>query len=184
MTQPTNLHARPPHWAIALLERTLPSDSLRDAILGDLHEEFTDDVRHVGDAYARVRCVRRAIGIAAYASFDRFTCRRWVSEDSSSPQIGDAAPLAHAEPPVPVVAGPATMHGVARYAIIALLGFGVLLVGVVGNTMLFSAVEPASVRASSAAGVGGVVLFVACAAAAATIVCAGPRWRLRRVRAS
>lgn len=182
MTYPSELRARPPQWAIALIERTLPRDSMRDAILGDLHEEFGDDVSRVGEALARARCTRRALGIAAHASFDRLLCRSWASEDSPPPRLGDSAAPASAKAPVPVTARAAAMHGVARYAIIALLGFVVLLVGIVGNTMLFSAVEPTSVRATSIAGVGGVVLFVACAAAAAIIVCAGPRWRRRRLR--
>ncbi len=187
MSQPSDVRARPPQWAIALLERTLPRDPLRDAILGDLHEEFVDDVLRVGDALARMRCTRRALGIAAYASFDRLLCRSWVSEDSPSPRLGDASATASAKAPVAAAARAAALQGVARYAIIALLGFVVLLVGIVGNTMLFSAIEPTSaratsVRATSVAGVGGVVLFVACAAAAAIIVCAGPRWRRRRLR--
>jgi len=182
VTHPSDLRARPPQWAIALIERTLPRDSMRDAILGDLHEEFGDDVSRVGEALARVRCTRRARGSAAHASFDRLLCRSWVSEDSPPPRLGDPAAPASAKAPVPVSARAVAMHGIARYAIIALLGFVVLLVGIVGNTMLFSAVGPTSVRATSVAGVGGVVLFVACAAAAAMIVCAGPRWRRRRLR--
>jgi hypothetical protein len=50
----------PPRWTQALLCSTLPCDSIRDAILGDLHEEFLHDVAEVGVRRARVRHVSRA----------------------------------------------------------------------------------------------------------------------------
>lgn len=174
-------HPRPPTWALALLERTIQSDEVRHAILGDLYEEFIGDVRQAGATSARLRCARRSMGIAAYAAFDRLTCRSWVGGDAGAPPLGDAAPPV---PPVSAVAPVATMsgalatRGVAGYAVITFIAFIILLVGIVGNTMLFTATVPHSARVSSAAGVGGVVLFVACAGLAAFIVCAGPRlWR-------
>ena len=71
------------------------------------------------------------------------------------------------------------VFGAAGFSILALV---VVVAGVVVNTMLFSAAQPQSPRASSAAGIGGVALLVACVAIAAVVMCAGPRWRRKRVR--
>jgi len=58
----------------------------------------------------------------------------------------------------------------------------VVVVGVVVNTMLFSAAQPQGARASSAASVGGVALLLACVAIAVIVLCVGPRWRRKRLR--
>ena len=62
-----------------------------------------------------------------------------------------------------------------------LLALFVVVVGVVVNTMIFSAAQVQSARASTAAGVGGVALLVAFVAIAAIVLCVGPRWRRKRL---
>lgn len=69
--------------------------------------------------------------------------------------------------------------GAASFSILALF---VVVVGVVVNTMLFSATQPQSPRASSAAGIGGVALLLACVAIAVIVLCVGPWWRRKRLR--
>jgi hypothetical protein len=58
----------------------------------------------------------------------------------------------------------------------------VVVVGVVVNTMMYSAAQPQTTRVSSAAGIGGVALLLACVAIAAIVLCVGPRWRRKRLR--
>jgi hypothetical protein len=72
-----------------------------------------------------------------------------------------------------------TVLGAAGFPVLALL---VVVVGVVANTMMFSAAQPQSPLASSAAGIGGVALLLACVAIAAIVLCLGPRWRRKRLR--
>jgi hypothetical protein len=69
--------------------------------------------------------------------------------------------------------------GDAGFAVLALF---VLAVGIVVNTMLFSAIESQGPGRSSAAGIGGVILLLACVVVAAVVMCAGPRWRRKRSR--
>ena len=68
------------------------------------------------------------------------------------------------------------------------LALGVLSVGIVANTVLFTTVRHAPAAAAnqdsvliSTIGVGAAVLAVACAGVAAMILCAGPRWLRRRL---
>ena len=69
--------------------------------------------------------------------------------------------------------------GAATFPLLALF---VVAIGVVVNTMMFSAAQPQSPRATSAAGIGGVALLAACVAIAAIVLCVGPRWRRKRLR--
>jgi len=172
----------PPRWTQALLCSTLPCDSIRDAILGDLHEEFLHDVAEVGVRRARVRHVSRATGIAVRASFDSVICRSWVSTEpvAEARRATVSGPAnAVAGLPLVVLRRVRAVLGAASFSILALF---VVVVGVVVNTMLFSAAQPQGARASSAAGIGGVALLVACIAIAVVVLCVGPRWRRKRLR--
>ena len=125
MTHASHSLLEPPRWTHAVLRFALSCDAMRDAILGDLHEEFLHDLAEVG--------VRRTRAIVGAATFP-------------------------------------------------LLALFVVAIGVVVNTMMFSAAQPQSPRATSAAGIGGVALLAACVAIAAIVLCVGPRWRRKRLR--
>jgi hypothetical protein len=156
----------------------LPCDPMRDAILGDLHEEFVRDVGEVGPRRARMRHVSRAAGIMTHALSDSAIRRSWVSREPAAGTMRDAASAAAQLQDVAVsraVAG--HVRGIAAYAGFAALALSVLVVGIVVNTMLFSATGPQGGHMSSAAGIGGVALLLACVAIAAVVMCAGPRWR-------
>ena len=182
MTRAFQSLLEPPRWTQALLRFALSCDSMRDAILGDLHEEFTHDLAEVGVRRARLRHVSRTTGIATRALFDSAICRSWVStEPAGEAGRGAGSGPAHAaggSPPV-VLRRTRAIVGAASFPILALF---VVVVGVVVNTMMFSAAQPQSPRASSAAGIGGVALLVACVAIAAIVLCVGPRWRRKRLR--
>ena len=183
MTRASHSLLEPPRWTQALLRFALPSDSMRDAILGDLHEEFLQDVADVGARRARLRHVSRATGIAARALFDSAICRGWVSTEPAGEAgrgavSGPANAAAGGSPPV-VLRRARAVVGVASFPLLALL---VVVVGVVVNTMMFSAAQPQSPRVSSAAGIGGLALLLACVAIAAIVLCVGPRWRRKRLR--
>lgn len=160
----------PPRWARAVLLFALPCDSMRDAILGDLHEEFLDDATECGPRSARARYVRRAAGIVVRAAYDALIWREWVSAD----------PVA-TEPPA-VVKSAARSRAAGSFASFVAVALVVLGAAVVVNTMLFSANQARGPHGLSAAGIGGVVLLVACVGIGAVIVCAGPRWRRNRRR--
>jgi hypothetical protein len=156
---------------------------MRDAILGDLHEEFLQDVADVGARRARLRHVSRTTGVAARALFDSAICRGWVSTEPAGEAgrgavSGPANAAAGGSPPV-VLRRARAVVGVASFPLLALL---VVVVGVVVNTMMFSAAQPQSPRVSSAVGIGGVALLLACVAIAAIVLCVGPRWRRKRLR--
>ena len=183
MTRASHSLLEPPRWTQALLRFALPSDSMRDAILGDLHEEFLQDVADVGARRARLRHVSRATGIAARAVFDSAICRSWVSTEPAAEArraaVSGAANPAFGGAPRVVLRRVRAVFGAARFSILALV---VVVVGVVGNTMMFSAAHPQSPRASSAAGIGGLALLLACVAIAAIVLCVGPRWHRKRLR--
>lgn len=174
---------QPPRWMEPLLVCALPCASMRDVILGDLHEEFVHDVAQVGVRQARIRYVRRTAGIVAHAASDSLTFRSWAgAEQSASPRATvSACPAAGAlgVPRLSVYARARTVGGDAGFAVLALF---VLAVGIVVNTMLFTAIEPQGPRVSSAAGIGGVALLLACVVIAAIVMCAGPRWRRKPPR--
>src|SRR4051812_34428073 len=69
----------PPRWTRALLELALPGDPMREAILGDLHEEFMHDVLEMDVRRVRVRHAQRCAGIVTRALLDAAICRNWVS---------------------------------------------------------------------------------------------------------
>lgn len=159
---------QPPRWARAVLHFALPCDPIRDAILGDLHEEFLDDATDGGPRLARARYVRRTAGIVVRALYDALIWREWVS-----------AAAVEAQPQATVRSAPrgGAAGSFAGFVAVALI---VLAAAVVVNTMLFSANQARGAHGSSAAGVGGVVLLIACVGIGAVIMCAGPRWRKRR----
>jgi hypothetical protein len=169
-----------PRWTQALLRFALPCDSTRNAILGDLYEEFAHDVAEVGVRRARLRHLSRTTGITARALFDSAVCRDWVSAEPS-----DRGTTSNPVNPAAGGSGSVALRrtravvGAAGFPLLALF---VVVVGVVVNTMMFSAAEPQSPRASSAAGIGGVALLLACVAIAAIVLCVGPRWRRKRLR--
>ena len=158
---------------------------MRDAILGDLHEEFLRDLADVGVRRARLRHVSRTSGIAARALFDSAICRGWVSTEPAAGEAGRATVSGDTKAPaggsLVALRRARTVLGAASFPLLALV---VVAVGVVANTMMFSAAQPRSPRATSAAGIGGVALLVACVAIAAVVLCVGPRWRRRRLRAA
>lgn len=149
---------------------------MRDAILGDLHEEFLDDAMRHGTRAARARYVQRTAGVVIRALSDAMIWREWVS----------TAPVAGAQL-VAESSRPASHHragsagGFAGFVIVALV---VLVLAVVVNTMLFSATSAHHSHTSSAAGIGGVALLVASVGLGAIVVCAGPRWRRRHLSRS
>ena len=161
---------QPPRWARAFLLFALPCDPIRDAILGDLHEEFLDDAEERGVRLARARYVRRTAGIVAHALSDAMIWREWVSTGPV------AAPQ---QPPAKIPARSGAAGAFAGFVVVALV---VLAMGVVVNTILFSATQARGTHGSSAAGIGGVTLLVACVGIGAVVVCAGPRWRRNRRR--
>lgn len=180
MTRASGSFLEPPRWTQALLRFALPCDSTRDAILGDLYEEFTHDLADVGVRRARLRQVSRTTGIAARALFDSAICRGWVSAEpgvsetgrpTTNPGVGGGRPV--------VLRRTRAVIGAASFPLIALF---VVVVGVVVNTMMFSAAQPDGSRGAPAVGIGGVALLLAFVALAAVILCLGPRWRRKRLR--
>lgn len=169
----------PPRWPRAALYIVLPSDPMRDAIVGDLHEEFLKDTAQAGLQSARARYAGRAAGIVMHAAVDFLRLRSWVS---TSP----APAPARAAAAVPTVALLAHARGITADALFVVLALAVLVAGIAINTIMFSAVR-GNLPATAAQGpvppalaVGGVVLLLACAGLAAVVLCAGPRWRRRR----
>ena len=162
---------QPPRWARALLRLALPCDPMRDAILGDLHEEFLEDATERGSRSARARYVRRVAGIVVRAISDAMIWREWVSTGPVA-----EAQLVTPSSPRPVQAHSSAAGGFAGLVAIALV---VLVGAVVVNTMLFSATAGHHAHASSAAGIGGVALLIGCVGLGAIVVCVGPRWRRR-----
>ena len=172
---------QPPRWAQALLRFAVPCDPMRDAILGDLHEEFTHDVAQAGVQRARVRYVRRSAGIVAHALSDAVICRSWVSTVPAVPPQ-HATGSSHAGNGEGRASASGRVRGTGSDAGFAVVALFVVVVAIVVNTMLFSATQARGPRVSSAAGIGGVVLLVACVTIAAVVICAGPRWRRNRKR--
>ena len=171
MTDVEEAFLQPPRLARAFLVFALPSDPIRDAILGDLHEEFLDDASTRGVQSARVRYARRTVSILVRAVCDAVICREWVSTGpAAAPQLvtetsrGGPQPRARAA------------SGFAGFVVVALI---VLVLGVVVNTILFSATAARHTHASSAASIGGVAVLVASVIVGAVVMCAGPRWRKR-----
>lgn len=161
----------PPRWARAFVLLALPCDPIRDAILGDLHEEFLDDAAGHGVRSARARYVRRTAGIGARALMDAVMWREWVS--------GDEVVAPSRVPATHRARGRGAAGSFAGFVVLALF---VLTGAAVVNTLLFSASRARGGHGSSAAGVGAVVLLVACVGIGAVVVCVGPRWRQGRRR--
>ena len=157
----------PPRWPLAALRAALPRDAVGDAIVGDLHEEFVLDAAHLGASRARTLYWQRAASVVARATFDELRLRSWASDTPTVTALPAAPKLSR----VRVGAG----LGVGAVA------FAVLGVGIVANTVLFSAVRGAPRQAlPSAVGIGGTALALLSAGIAAVVLCAGPRWLRRR----
>jgi hypothetical protein len=153
---------------------------MRDAIVGDLHEEFLDDVVERGARSARGRYVRRTAGIVVRALSDAMIRREWVSTGPvATPQLIPEGSRRKSQRGASSSAHVSTAGGFAMLVVVAII---VLALAVVVNTILFSANAARQTHASSAAGIGGVALLVGCVAFGAVIVCAGPRWRRNRRR--
>lgn len=167
----------PPRWAQHFLRAWLPSDSMRDAIVGDLHEELVRDVASVGAPAARTRYRLRVAGIVAYAIVDTLRMRAW----GSTPSDVRRAPVRVSTP----AAAAAPRVRVRRFDFwILVSAFGVLGVGIVGNTLLFSAARhsaSATTAMSPAVGAASITLALGSAACAAVLLCVGPRWLRRRL---
>ena len=152
-----------------------------DAIVGDLHEEFVDEVERRGPARARAAYRRRAAGVVAHAVVDALCARAWAS-------VARSAEWPHAAVTAPVAPRAVVSSGTSRGAVAGVLAatLGVLAVGIVANTLLFDSVRhvpraaPSAGATHSALGVAAVVLSLVCAGAAAVVLCAGPRWLRRR----
>lgn len=157
----------PPKWARAFLLITLPCDPIRDAVLGDLHEDFLRDAVERDARWARARYVRRAMSIGVRALSDAVIWREWVS----------TAPVAQPQVSANSSARASAIGGFAGFVVVALI---VLVVGVVVNTLLFSATDARGTHVTSAAGIGGVVVLVACVGIGTAVICVGPRWRRKR----
>jgi len=188
MTRARERPPGPPRDALAALRFVLPSDPVRDAIVGDLHEEFVRDAARLGLRGARRRYRRRAAEIVAHAAWDSLCWRSWES----------TAPEEPARPPEDARAlprpGDVTRELSGAYARarrgglgLAVLAFVVIGVAAIANTLLFTAVDgpsPSPVHEASillsALGLGGVVLLLACASLAAALICAGARRRRTR----
>ncbi|HKW46582.1 MAG TPA: permease prefix domain 2-containing transporter [Gemmatimonadaceae bacterium] len=163
---------QPPRLARGLLRFALPCDPIRDAILGDLHEEFLDDAMERGARTARARYARRTAGIVIRAIADAMIWREWVSTGpAAGPQLVTGSVRGTGQRRA------SAAGGFAGFLVVALV---VLVVAVVVNTVLFSATASRHTHASSAAGIGGVVLLIGCVGVGAVVVCAGPRWRRNR----
>jgi len=152
---------------------------MRDAIMGDLHQEFVHDVRHLGMSSARARLRDRALGIVAHAVWDAVCWRSWVSSNPRAvPEVADRSP----KPPAQGVVQETYVRarGVAGYLGLTLIALGVLALGIVINTTVFMAVESGAPRTEIALGLAGLVLLIACAALAAIMICVVPRLRAKR----
>lgn len=151
---------------------------MREAIIGDLHEELARDTADLGALQARSRYRQRVTGIVAYVLLDTARWRPWSSTHAPLPSsfVAQAAPAARSRR--------SALHR-ANAGLLA-VAFGVLGVGIVANTLLFStvrhaphAVAPAT-GAGSALGVAALTLALGSAACAAVLLCVGPRWLRRR----
>jgi len=165
---------RPPRWAAGLLLLALPCDPMREAILGDLHEEFLDDIAERGGRSARARYVQRTASIVVRALTDAMIRRQWVSTGPvATQQLAAEGSRSNAQRRASAAGG---------FAVLVVVALIVLALAVVVNTILFSANAARQTHVSSVAGVGGIALLVACVGFGAIVVCAGPRWRRNRRR--
>jgi hypothetical protein len=162
----------PPRWSERLLRASLPADSMRDAIVGDLHQELVRDTVQVGEALARIRYRQRVAGIVAYVVLDIARWRAWGS--TPIPVAGAAAATSR----TPAV------HRRGRFGRgdlgVFVAAFGLLGAGIVVNTLLFRASRHGQPADASALGFAALVLALGCAAGAAVLLCVGPRWLRRR----
>jgi hypothetical protein len=167
----------PPRWSRRILRTWLPDDGMRDAIEGDLHEEFVRDAARHGDDRARVRYRQRVAGIIGYVIFDAIRWRTWSSGPLAATAGSVPLPPRTAARSAPALVGRADMGLIAG-------AFGVLGVGIVVNTMLFSSVRDVSSAATTASrpalGLVSLLLALGSAAVAAGMLCVGPRWLRRR----
>lgn len=189
MTHALSQTFEPPRWPQALMRFVLPCDPMRDAIFGDLHEEFVQDARELGPRRARARYGRRAASIVGHAVSDSLRWRSWVSTppaDATHIARPSSATAIRGDTTRSLRSGFAGARSLRGHGVFAILALGVMAVAVVVNTLVFTMVGGTPPDAThggslltSAAGIGGVVLLIACAIVAAVFLCAGPRWRGR-----
>jgi hypothetical protein len=157
----------------------LPHDPMRDAIVGDLHEEYLGDIARVGRRSAQRRYWLRAAGVVAHAASDFMRWRSWVSTTPPA----DAAAASNGM-------SLARVREIGSDAGFIVLALGVIAFGVVANIVMFAATQGPATPVANAApaltapGIAGIVLLVGCAAIAAVILCTGPRWRRRHIRSA
>lgn len=196
---PRSVRAAPPRWTSAALRAVLPCAALREAIFGDLHEEFVRESAEIGLERARARYRDRVIGIAAHALWDTFRWRPWAS---TPPSTGAAdrgtVPSDRSrrrEWEESLRAAVVRSRAIGRAIGFSVLGLAVLTIGIVVNTSAFAAVEGVSATGVPAAaasslhgplfvlaiGAGALALSVVCALAGALVICFGPRWRRGRL---
>lgn len=189
----------PPAWTRLFLRIVLPCDGMREAIFGDLHEEFVRDLDQLGPRLARRRYRDRVVGILAHAVWDSFRWRTWASTSAGaeSAAVSSRARGAQAgDAPSGLRLGLARMRQVGGLAAVTVAALGFLVLGIYVNTSVFSAVEGSPTGAGAAGalagglpdpltliaiGVGGVILMVGCSAIAAFVICLAPRWRGTRI---
>lgn len=193
MSDPACRSIDPPPWLRLLLRVVLPCEAMREAIFGDLHEEYVRDVARMGPEAARRRYRDGTLGILAHATWDSFRWRTWTSS-AAIPKAptgtgGEVAPNA-----APGERAHRVVHGsrrVGTYAGLAIGAFAVLAIGIVVNTLVFAAVEGVGGPVSSTGltpwlrgplvvlvfGLLSGVLLLGSAALAAFVLCLAPRLR-------
>jgi hypothetical protein len=171
---------------------------MREAIFGDLHEEFVRDVAQLGVESARSRYRKRVLEIVAHAVWDTFRWRTWASTQASDLMFGQRGRQQHELEETRVRETARERRRIGQAIGFTLLGFVVLVIGIVVNTSVFAIVgEPATTLNGSHAGVqadglrasvlpvvlgiASILLMVASATVAALVICIGPRWRRRRI---
>ena len=168
----------PPRWSERLLRASLPADSMRDAIVGDLHQELVRDTAQVGEALARTRYRQRVAGIVAYVVLDIARWRAW----GSTP----VAAAAGVSLPTPAPASQRRGRFGRGDLGVFVAAFGLLGVGIVVNTLLYSATRHAAPLATgmpvatSTMRIVSLLLALGSAGVAAAMLCVGPRWLRRR----
>lgn len=147
MTGTLDPRAEPPRWTAVLFRAIVPCRQMRNAILGDLHEELVRDCDLHGPEHAAVRYRNRALGILVHAAWDSVRWRTWTgtSEDPRAGRgRGGPGRVEAGSPEASPRRGRARRMGAAGgYVGVGIAAFVILGVGVVVNTSVFAAVDPA-----------------------------------------
>ncbi|HKJ02177.1 MAG TPA: ABC transporter permease, partial [Longimicrobiales bacterium] len=134
MTTPPPCAPRPPRWAERLLLAVLPEGLSRDALLGDLEEDFNERAAHHSPDVARRRYARQAVGIVL-----RFTLFHATRPQASRP--GDPSMLRSALPDIGQ--GFRSLLHAPSFTLLAVL---TLAAGVGSTTAIFSVVDGVLLR--------------------------------------